>query len=201
MYTPRPNPSGDTLVDSRDQIRENFQIASDRFAEDHVTFNGGANTGLHKWTRFPEQDAADIPAAVANISTLYAKENTFSNLHIQSEGGPEYQLTTMTAATDAVINRFGTKANDPTAGQDGGFTFLPGGMIMCYGRKDHLTDPVGTVTFPLAFNGTPYSVTATPESSGTTDSFHIVSISNTQFTYASQGVVPTAIQYIAVGTI
>ena len=165
-FVPRPLASGDTLNASRDQIRTNFTIAQDRFANDHVSFNDG--DGLHKWCRFPEQAAADIPAAVANISTLYAKENTFSNLHLQSEGGQEYQLTSLSATTDTNIALFGTNteyqaANATYVACRGGWTFLPGGLIMMYGRANAAAPY--KIKFPFVFpSGAPYNIVVGTES-------------------------------------
>lgn len=201
-YQPRPLANGDTLVSSRNPIRTNFELIRTILQQNHDLnddFNN-ADAGKHKFMNIPNHVSVANPAVGANEIVLYSRNLTKANLVVESEGGTEYQLTTMTTATDAIVNRFGTKANDPTAGQDGGFTFLPGGLIMAYGRADHGTVN-GTVTFPITFNGTPYSVTATVESAGNTNSFHMTAITNTNFTYGFQGFTPTAIQYTAIGVI
>jgi len=76
VYEPRPNSSGDTLDQSRDQIRTNFQIIQTDFAVDHVGFDE-TNEGKHKQSTYPElatTGAGDGPTTAANESAIWSLE-------------------------------------------------------------------------------------------------------------------------------
>ena len=111
-YEPRPKATNDTLQQSRDPIRTNFEIIRDDFAKDHEGFNVSAAEGKHKQSTYFERDGSvskPIPATLANEGALYTKEGTNpaqTNLFFRGEGnGKEYQLTHTIEADSA---RFGT---------------------------------------------------------------------------------------------
>ncbi len=161
-FDPRPNASGDNLASSRDPIRVNFEIIRDDFAIDHVEFDD-ANEGKHSQSTYVDLGAD--PAAAVNEIPVFSKADGsgVSQLHIRGEGtGSTYQLTTLTSGVDADIAEFGT--NTPyIANHTGGWSFLPGGLILQYGLRSNLTFLGNSVvTFPRTFPNAVFSVTTTP---------------------------------------
>ena len=71
-YEPRPNPSGDTLIASRDTIRGNFTIVQDRFEDDHEAYSAG--TGRHTLINLVAQTT--LPATAAGESWLASSDAT-----------------------------------------------------------------------------------------------------------------------------
>jgi hypothetical protein len=153
-YTLRPNPSGDTLSSSRDPIRTNFQILQDRFNENHVVLDGVAGGGKHKFLQMPNQGTP--PNVAAGESGLYSNTSTVapnpSSLFFRSEGNKDYQLTT---ALDGQSTTFG--AVD-------GWTFLPGGLIMQYGRYTKPAASNGEINFNFTFPNAVFNVQIAVES-------------------------------------
>lgn len=127
-YTIRPN-VGDTLANTRDPIRTNFQVLQSRFNENHVLLDGGAGGGKHKFLQLPEQGSA--PTTAANEAGFYAKVGTNpaeSNLFLRAESnGFEYQLTKAISTGTA---RFGAAS----ATIPNGWTFLPGNILLQWGE-------------------------------------------------------------------
>lgn len=76
-YDPRPKPSGDTLVSSRNPIRTNFEIIKNRFEDNHAAY--GSGTGHH--TRLDLNEQTTFPATAANESWMASREfNTRTEL-------------------------------------------------------------------------------------------------------------------------
>lgn len=131
--------------------------------EDHYSFDE-ANGGLHRQVRMPVSGV--IPAGVIAASgTLYTKTSGEGTLfYTPDTTGDEYQLTrTITASTA----QFSTNAayGTPPAGftQIGGWTFLPGGMLMQYGffGKAGALGSSGQVQFPVTWTTGAYSINLT----------------------------------------
>lgn len=120
-YNPRPNPSGDTLVSSRDQIRTNFEIIEDRFDENHFLLDGGSGGGKHKFIQMPEipnAQAATIPATAANEGAIYTQTlGANTELYYRRENNGDELLIT---------NQINAAANFPAAGQ------IVGGITPAY---------------------------------------------------------------------
>lgn len=157
-YDPRPNASGDTLVASRDPIRTNFEILQSRFQDNHTDF--GSGTGKHKFVEMPDQ--ASIPAGLdPSEGTLYVKvSNGTSQLFYSNENsGNEYQMTRTNVAD---FPRFGVNAIAYVAGFDGGWTFLPGGMLLQYGSSQGNVADNGVIPFPKQFTTGAFSILVTP---------------------------------------
>ena len=159
-YEPRPNASGDTLLGSRDQIRTNFEVIDTVNTVNHIAF-GGSGQGKHKFMQMPVQSSA--PTTASNESALYTKTSgSRRELYFRSKSdGSEYQITRV---LDGSFTEFATNTAY-AANHTGGWSFLPGGLIIQYGL---FTLPVaantGTITFPMAFpsGSAPFMVTATP---------------------------------------
>lgn len=196
-YSPRPKPSGDTLVGSRDQIRTNFEVIQDRFEDNHTAY--GSGSGKHSFIQIPERAA--IPAGlVASDGTLYTKDaNGRSQLfYTDEDSGNEYQ---MTRANVGAFTEFATNTNY-SGSINGGWTFLPGGMILNYGFLSAATTTTRTITFAKSLTNTSYSVTITPVGVSLNDTNVSVitgSISNTSFDVRNPNSLSIGIYWMAIG--
>jgi hypothetical protein len=158
------NPS----VDQPD-MRTNTNSTDTLIAEDHYSF-GVANGGFHKQVRLPDLAAiGNLSARIANSGTLWTKKDistgvtTESNLHFVPDiGTDDYQMTrtiTGSYARFAVGTQYQAAAG-VTPALFGGWTFLPGGLLLQYGTLAHTTNQETTITFPVPFSGTPFSINA-----------------------------------------
>lgn len=86
------------------------------------------------------------PTAIADTYIIYCKQD--------SGGDPEL------FGIDASSNVLQFTNGAPTLSQNG-YTFLPGGSVLQWGR-DTLTGAGVTVTFPVAYSSTAWVVTVTP---------------------------------------
>lgn len=154
--------SGETLGSTRARVNTNFQQLAVVEAINHVAFND-ADQGKHKFLQMPEQAAA--PTTAANEGGFYTKDSGGTNLFYRSESlGSEYKIT---AVDDAFIARFGTNTlYDPVPqNQNGGWTFLPGGLLLMYGTA-LMASGSGIVRFPKSFSAAPYSIQLTMQKPG-----------------------------------
>ena len=133
--------SGESLGGTRDRIRTNFQQIFDTNSINHEAFNT-ANKGKHKFLQMPEivtQTPSTIPSTAADEGALYTNPGTNpteTNLYFRAESdGQEYQLTkTVSAQVAKFANNNEYDAGPPSL--KGGWTFLPGGLIMQFGLYD-----------------------------------------------------------------
>ena len=159
--------SGQTLGGTRVQINQNFADIASINAINHVAFND-ADEGKHKFMQMPVQGSA--PATATSEAALYAADDSggAAQLFYRSEtNGKTYQLT---YALDAQFDTyFGKNAAYTNTGIDyvGGFSFLPGGLIMIYGNTVNATS-AGTINikFPFAFPTSILQAWFTPVKSG-----------------------------------
>lgn len=200
-YDPRPNASGDTLRDSRDPIRTNFIILQDRFDENHVDLDGGAGGGKHSFLQMPEQ--ASAPTTASNEAGFYAKVGTSpaeTNLFFRGESsGFEYQMTKAIAGS---TTEFATNTAY-VANHTGGWTFLPGGLIMQYGARSS-PGTSGVITFPLLFPSGYFSISLTlsrnaSSSNQTISVDNAVGVSAASFAYRSTSSNTDPIYWTAIG--
>lgn len=110
-YVLLPN-AGQSLGQTRAQIRTNFQIIQTAFAVDHVDFNN-IDAGKHKIIHFVTQ--AGNPVAVAGVGQLYTKTITGDQqLFYESGGGVVSKLSPMPILPVAAVNFQGrSPANGP----------------------------------------------------------------------------------------
>jgi hypothetical protein len=153
--------SGDSLGSTRDRIRGNFQETAAVMAINHVAFNT-VGKGKHKFLQMPEQGSA--PSVLVDEAGFYAKVATNpaeANLFFRGENnGKEYQLTSADQTNNATFGNFTAYA----ANQNGGWSFLPGGLVLQYGT----VSGTNVVVFPKQFkNATVPVVTVTPIGTGT----------------------------------
>lgn len=153
------NPSED-----QPDLKVNTNSIDDLINEDHYSF-GVNNGGFHKQVRMP--NSAAIPGGlIANSGTLYTKSaNGFAQLfYTNATSGNEYQLTRANNTNFSTFSTDGAYGTPPaTFTQIGGWTFLPGGMLMQYGffGKTGAAGTSGTIQFPIAFTTGPFSIQVT----------------------------------------
>ena len=159
-YTPNTPVTGDSLGSTRDIIRTNFQQIDTVNSINHVAFNE-ANQGKHKFLQMPEQSSN--PTTAADEGALFAKVGagpTETALYFRAESdGTVYQLTRVDSTKTAT---FATNTNYQVGPPsiNGGWTFLPGGMLLQYGLLQVSASGTATVvTFPKSYTNTPYSIT------------------------------------------
>lgn len=173
-------------------MEANTNAVNTLISQDHYSFNTATIGGLHKQLSLPTLGAE--PTAPANtgatIGSVYTNTvtrsavNSIELFYVSGGTGHPYQLT---QAIDASYALNATNTNYTAPGTTlGGWTFLPGGMILQYGiiTPTHLPGTT-TVKFPVAFSANPYSIQITATvSSATGDQTAAVfagSVSATQF--------------------
>lgn len=133
-----------------------------------------ANTlaGNHKWVLYGRQTGTfpdtSSPSALTIATYAAADATPRTQLWFQPQndatGANAIQLT----AGDVTDTYFSSSQNlTPTPTNtisQAGWTFLPGGMLLQYGRVLQVSgsqpNQTGTITFPVAFSVAPYSITA-----------------------------------------
>jgi hypothetical protein len=151
--------------------------------------------------QMPEQ--ASAPTTAANEGALYAKVGgspAQTNLFFRGESnGFEYQLTQSVSASTA---RFGN-STAYVANHTGGWTFLPGGLIMQYGIRTAMIGGANTITFPLVFPTAVFSIQITPvrdsSSPGIVYIRSAASITTTNFSARNITDAITSAHWIAIG--
>jgi len=152
-----PNPPNNPSQDVP-SMKINTNSIDDLIAVDHYSFNV-TNGGLHKQVQMPSIIGVP-PGLISNTTNLYANAaNGASQLfYTNGTSGNGYQLT---RSDNANFGTFGTYTSygPPPAGftQDGGWTFLPGGLLFQYGFFGKVGDlgGSGTIKFPVAFSPGP----------------------------------------------
>ena len=200
-YNPNIPAAGTRIDQTFSLITTNFSQANTIFGQDHVEFNNvtSANRGKHNKSTYLELGAD--PTTAANEVALYAKVGTNpaeSNLFFRGESnGFVYQMTkAISASTSVFANNTNYSGNN-----NGGWTFLPGGLVIQYGRK---TSPgtSGTVTFPISFpsGSNPFSIVITNERNSIRGLvLNQANISDSSFDYIFETGGSAAINWIAIG--
>lgn len=150
------NPSADQPL-----MQINTNSTDDLIDVDHYSFDE-ANGGLHRQVQMPVLGSIPV-GLIPSSGTIYTKTSTGSQLFYSPDNtGNEYQLTranTTNFTSFSTNNAYGTPP--ATFTQQGGWTFLPGGMLLQYGfyGKTGALGTSGQVQFPIAFTNAPYSLT------------------------------------------
>ncbi len=198
-YTVPVPVSGQSLGNSRPIIAQNFATIQTIFDKNHVDFNASGG-GKHKYVEIPV--SVSIPAGLtASEGTLYTKTVSGASQLFYSPDttSNEYQLTNTISAQ---FTKFSTNTAY-AASHTGGWTFLPGGMIMNYGRFT-VSGSSGTVTFALAFpsGSAPYSLTISLQRSSGDQSLTIDSAippTSTGFKWLSSSAGSQYVYWMAIG--
>lgn len=199
------NPSAD-----QPDMQQNTNATDSLIGEDHFSFNDNEG-GLHRKTRLFNGGAATVPTGIAgNMGTLYTNlvatkgVTTESSLMYVPDGftTDTYQLTrTITAdfPTFSTNGPYGTPAA-PIVTQNGGWTFLPGGLLFQYGLAGPFTASPGTIEFPVAFTSGVYSVIVTSQAAGGSRVYVVNAVGLTSFTVSTATTgVSTNIYWTAIG--
>jgi len=175
----KPQP-GIILSSGRVVTQANFAGVETYIARDHVSLDANsADSGKHKALRLTEQAA---PATLVNEMGLYAKDTgTQPDLFVRRElSGTEIQMTT----------------GDPLKAANG-YSFLPGGLVIQWGKMPSVSKHGTALTFPKEFTTTCYSLTLT-----TFDAFEVAMINTLSKTGANikqHDSTNRAVYWIAIG--
>lgn len=184
---------GQTLAQTRDPIRNNFSVIDTAFSVNHVSYND-SDQGKHKFITFPNQ-LANPALPAANEINIFAKDLAGTpQLYLQRTAGTPLPFTAATLA-----GALGAT----------GFTSLPSGILLKWGRQGAAPNGVAAVVFDATVPFTQvytvyvspldYAMTLPPNTA--TFSVASGSITNLGCTliYSGSGPNPIQIQYLAIG--
>lgn len=201
-YTPNIPQAGETLGGTRSRINANFQFLNTAFSADHTPLTT-SNAGKHIFLHMPETTAA---STVANEGGLYTKVGTSpaeTNLFFRGESsGYEYPLTRVDSSNTSTFGNNGSYGSPPSGfTQTGGWTFLPGELILqygTYGKTDNLGSS-GTIQFPKTFPSAVYTVVICQQRTSSTRAYSVNAITTSSFTFISETSGSDAIKWMAIG--
>lgn len=187
----------DFISDSQADIRNNFTSINATFSRNHIPFSTVTNNGKHTFIEMPVISTipTPVPGLISGEGTIYTKTiSAVSEIfYTPDSSGNQYQLTTTIPAAFA---KFATNTAYST-GLTGGWTFLPGGLLLQYGKNTG-AGAVGTIVFPIAFSDVPYSLTLT-STRNAASSVGINAVTASQFTYITSSASVTSVNFIAIG--
>ena len=189
------NPSSDQPL-----MQTNTNHIDDIIDEDHYSFDE-SNGGLHRQVRMP---VGTIPTVASGSGALYTKSSTGSQLfYTPDNGGNEYQMTRCISASFTTFSTNTSYGAPPaTFTQTGGWTYLPGGMLLQYGfyGKTGALGSSGTIQFPVTFSTGCYSVTTSLSRSSSGDqSLTVNSITTSSFLFKSSSSGSDGVYWQAIG--
>jgi hypothetical protein len=185
----------------------------------HYDFNN-ALYGNHKWVMFGRQTAnwPDTTSPSTNTIAIYGAADTTSPLPITQlwfqppntavnpvtptiKPAGTIQLT----AGDVTNAKFSTNTTYE-AHHNGGWTFLPGKLLLQYGTIDpNAADDMpstGTVNFPIAFSDVPYSLVfgvARDNGSSSAQNIYYNTLAAASFKFSSTSDVNRQFSWVAIG--
>ena len=182
---PRPT---DLLSNSQADLLSNNTSINSTFSQNHIPLNVATNNGKHTFVELVANSGS--PPTASGEGTLYTfTSGSVTDLwYVPDASGNDYQLTRTNASK---FSLFGANNNYQAAGGSnasvtGGWTFLPGGLILNYGSASSL-NPGGSITVKYAnpFTSSTYSVVVTPRTStsigGGNHDWDVSSIVNASF--------------------
>ncbi len=159
------NPSVD-----QPSMKTNTNSIGSLIGEDHYTF-GVSNGGFHKQIRLPDlTNINSLAPRIANSGTLWTQKaistgvTQESNLfYVPDQTTDEYQLTRTITASKTLFGLNIQNYNGVGSAFEGGWTFLPGGLLLQYGRYDAggALGSSGDVFFPVVFSGQVFNIEIT----------------------------------------
>lgn len=186
----------DFLDQSQVDLLNNFAQLDTSFGIDHYEFSDvSGDTGKHKSVTMPENT---VPTIGADEGGLYTKVGvapnpTETNMFFVAEGGTdEYQMTYSDSTNFATFSTNTTYV----ANHSGGWSFLPGGLIMFYGVRS-TPGSSGTITFPFEYPNNVFTVVTTSNGAGS-KSNNVTSQTTTGFNYSTSNSSQT-INWMAIG--
>lgn len=149
-FTNTPN-AGDVLAISQVDLQTNFQYLAQALAKDlNISFGSDSattNIGYHKKVTLQVAGSNNIAMPASADALLF------------SFGGNFYwKNNTLAAAVQLTNANMGVPVSAAS-----GYTFLPGGLMMQWGKTASIGAPL-LVNFSPVFSGTPYSVLTTVSS-------------------------------------
>jgi hypothetical protein len=201
-FNPNVPQSTDDLSDSQGDLLQNNLALDASFSRNHTAFSDlTASNGKHKFVEILNSAGipAPAPGLAVNSGTVYT--NTVGTpsesqaFYTPDATGSAFQLTTALSASVAqfgVMLPYPAPPIAPVLLRNGGWTFLPGGLIIQYGHYQNINLPIftsgsTTVLFPIAFPNACYLVlpiwdfSAAPSSDAT---LGIRSFTTTTFLFA-----------------
>jgi hypothetical protein len=164
--------SSDFIDDSQGDLLNNNIAINGIFARNHVPMVDVTN-GQGRHTFVEMTNSAGIPAPAGSLQdksgTLYTKRgSSVSDLFYSNDNsGNQYQISNVVKTSDN--NRFPAFGKNIPLGVapyngfgSGGWTFLPGGLLMQYGNAPADNVFGTTIVFPVPFSATPYSIQLIP---------------------------------------
>ncbi len=159
----------DVKSQSQADIQGNFQAIKTLIDVNHVTF-GAANQGKHDKVSFPLTSTSPVaPVFLATEEGLYNLVNATT-----SKNELYVHRQTVDAATDIPFTA-SVLSNTAVASSDNGWTYLPSGVLLKWGRTAAVTATVAVT--PTVTSGGPnftrvFRVMVTPQDSGTATNFN-----------------------------
>lgn len=180
-YNPNIPQSSDIPSQSQGEMLTNFQQLNTVFDVDHVPFNDSttANRGKHDKSTYIELSAN--PATAADEMALYSKAS-----------GGNTRLFMRQEGSGTVIQLSG---KDPSSGNTG-TTFLPGGLILAWGRLTAVSGVGNVVANVTTLRQVTFSI---EDSVGTSERAYITSVSSNSFTVSTSSGNNVILRYMAVG--
>ena len=160
--------TNDSLGSTRAKFFGNTASVKTFLDQNHYDF-GNVLYGNHKWVWYGRQTSTfpdtTTPSNLA-IATYGASDGSRTQLWFQpsndATGADAIQLT----AGNVKQAEFSVNTVNYVANLTGGWTFLPGKMLLQYGSFDPNT--ITAITFPIAFSAVPYSLQLTGEAGNST---------------------------------
>lgn len=163
VYFPLKPASTDNLSVSQGDIQGNFQTANTIMNINHYPFDDvTTNKGMHRFVELPRVGAPPGSLTPANGVVYTGTANGETQLFYSPDNSNiAYQLTA-TNSTENATFKTNTNYAPVIAGRLGGWTFLPGGLLLQYGTLNvAIIGTPTTLLFPRAFLAltVPYSIT------------------------------------------
>jgi len=170
-YSPNIPLPGDYISDSQQDIKNNFAVEDAVMTINHYQFSiNDGKQGKHRWCELVNQSSYPLTQAAGegsiftkNISPTPLVNNDSQIFYTPDATGREYQLTTFIESQFAT---FATNTQYQLGPPDlnGGWSFLPGGLLLQYGKINSVISvgpTASVITFPIPFKtGTkPFSIT------------------------------------------
>jgi hypothetical protein len=175
---------GSSLGSTKAQIRNNLDGTFQTLSVDHINNNGQPNSGTpgyHNVIHFQDQGPVYTPPpTVSGVTQMYTNtdNNNIQQLFLRSTGGKQYQETTM---IDAFY---------PSLGTNPGWSYLPGGLVIQWGRATGQSSSGQNVTVPITYAHDIFKVFVVPFYTGSEPSASatvgVKILSSSQFRYIFQ---------------
>lgn len=170
-------------------IKNNFSQLDITYGVNHVPFSVALNNGLHTVVNMVNNVAK--PTIIDNTGALYTRPFSGGGntdlWYTPDASGYEYQMT-RTTENAGVFSLFATNTNyqafaPPRPSQFGGWSFLPGGLIIQYGTTANTNlNSNFQIKFPFAFTTFVGSVVITAYDSVSTDKSFVINSGSVNLT-------------------